>query len=46
MTQVAARNDKLRDDRGLSPERKKVLETLADMFKEMYGPAIKKLERT
>ena len=46
MTQVAPRNDKLQDDRSLSPERKKALETLADMFKEMYGPAIKKLERT
>ena len=46
MTQVAPRNDKLLDDRGLSPERKRVIETLADIFKEMYSPAIKKLERT
>ena len=46
MPQMTTRSDRLRDERELSAIEKKAFDTIADLFKEMYTPAIKTLERT
>ena len=40
------RSDRLKNERELSAVEKAAVDTIADIFKEMYSPAIKKLERT
>ena len=46
MAPNTSRSDRLKNELELSAVEKMAVDTIADLFKEMYGPAIKKLERT
>ena len=46
MPPITARSDRLTNERELSAVEKMAINTIANLFKEMYTPAIKKLERT
>ncbi len=46
MPQRPPRSDTLKAERELSAIEKRAFDTIADLFKEMYHPAIKTLERT
>ena len=45
MPRITSRSDRLKNEQ-LSAVEKAAVDTIADIFKEMYSTAIKKLERT
>lgn len=46
MPRMNPRSDRHANERELSSAEKRELDTIADLFNELYAPAIKKLERT
>ncbi len=46
MAPNTSRSDRLKNEFELTAVEKTAVDTIADLFKEMYTPAIKKLERT
>lgn len=46
MPRITPRRDKPANELELSAVQRKAVDTIADLFKEMYTPAIVKLERT
>lgn len=46
MPRITTRRERLANERELSSFEKRELDAIADLFNELYAPAIKKLERT